>query len=43
MPANLKNKPIYILCSSSHEKSMVVNTEGQNRYCVEYSILVDND
>ena len=43
MPTNLKNKPIYILGSSGHEKSMVFNTEGQNRYCVKCSILVDND
>ena len=43
MPTNLKNKPIYILGSSDHENSIVVNTEVQNGYCVKYSILGDND
>ena len=39
MPTNLKN----VLGSSGHEKSMLVNTEVQNGYCVKYSILGDNN
>ena len=42
MPTNLK-KQTNILGSSGHEKSMVVNAEVQNGYCVKYSILGDND
>ena len=34
MPTNRKNKP-KIPGSIGHEKSMVVNTEVQNGYCVE--------
>ena len=43
MLINLKNKPILLVVVSGHEKSMVVNTEVQNGYCVKYSILGDND
>ena len=39
MPTNLK-KQTNVLGSSGHEKSMVVNTEVQNGYCVKYSITL---
>ena len=42
MPTNLKKKN-NILGISDHKKSMVVNTEVQNGYCVKYSILGDSD
>ena len=41
MPTNLKNKQIFLVVVAM--KSMVVNTEVQNGYCVKYSILGDND
>ena len=40
MPTNLKNKPISFVVTAT--KSIFVNTEVQNGYCVKYSILVDN-
>ena len=33
MPTNMKNKPIFLVVVAT-KKSMVINTEVQNGYCI---------
>ena len=41
--SNKPEKQTNLLRSRGHEKSVIVNTEVQNGYCVKYIILGDDD